>query len=157
MPRTGSLSPQKAAIPMHPKTSHHASIGSRTNSTARMQSAGAAALFLLMAGFPLLAPAADAAPASGWQVAIPIESDNAGNVYAPQVAIDGSGDAMAVWAQSDGTRNNIWANRYAAASGWGTATLLETDNVGDAFDPQVAVDESGNAAAVWYQSDGTRW
>jgi hypothetical protein len=142
---------------MHPKTPPDASSGSRTKSTARIQSAGAAALFLLMAGFPLLAPVAEAAPPSGWQIAIPIETDNAGNVYAPQVAVDGSGDAMAVWAQDDGARNNIVANRYAAGSGWGTATLIETDNAGDAHDPEVAVDGSGNAAAVWFQSDGTRW
>jgi hypothetical protein len=143
---------------MPPKTSSDASSGRRTKASARIQSAGAAALFLLMAGFPLLAPVAEAAPSGGWQVAIPIETDtlgSAGNANS-QVAVDGNGNAVAVWYQGDGTRNNIWTSRYAAGSGWGIATLLETDDTGSAQDPQVAVDGAGNAFAVWTQYDGTR-
>ena len=95
-------------------------------------------------------------PAGGWGTAALIETDNAGNAVYPQVAVDGSGNAVAVWYQSDGTRYNIWANRYTPSGGWGTAALIETDNAGDAVSPQVAMDGSGNAVAVWYQSDGTR-
>ena len=93
---------------------------------------------------------------SGWETAQLIETDNAGYAEVPQVAIDGSGNAIAVWMQSDGTRTNIWANRYVVGSGWGTAQLIETDNVGWANAPWVAVDDSGNAVAAWHQSDGTR-
>jgi len=39
---------------------------------------------------------------------------------------------------------------------WGTAELIETDNAGNARDPQIAYDLSGNAIAVWHQADGTR-
>ncbi len=39
---------------------------------------------------------------------------------------------------------------------WGTAELIETDNAGSAYDPQIAFDSSGNAIAVWKQNDGTR-
>jgi hypothetical protein len=86
-----------------------------------------------------------------------IETDNAGDAMNPQVASDTSGNAVAVWFQSDGTRYNAWANRYTAASGlWSTAQLIETDN-GDAYYPQVAMDGSGNAVAVWYQFDGSRY
>ncbi len=46
---------------------------------------------------------------------------------------------------------------FAASYTWGTAALIETDNAGNAFAPQVAVDSSGNAIAVWYQWDGTRY
>ena len=92
-----------------------------------------------------------------WQGAALLETDNAGNARDPKIALDASGNAMAVWRQSDGTRNNLWANRYnASTSAWGTATLLETDNAGNASNPQIALDASGNALAVWYQSDGTR-
>ncbi|MBT0665421.1 hypothetical protein KI809_14025 [Geobacter pelophilus] len=93
--------------------------------------------------------------AGTWGTAVLIESDNAGDASYPQVAIDASGNALAVWQQSDGTRYNIWSNRYNAVTGWGTAALIETDNLGDAFNPQVAIDTSGNAVAVWHQSDGT--
>jgi hypothetical protein len=93
---------------------------------------------------------------SGWGTAVLIETDNAGDAQRPQVAIDSSGNATSVWYQSDGTRENIWSNRYTSGTGWGTAVLIETDNAGDAEYPQVAIDSSGNATAVWQQSDGTR-
>ncbi|HAK59465.1 MAG TPA: hypothetical protein DCO77_03645 [Nitrospiraceae bacterium] len=95
-------------------------------------------------------------PGFGWGTAVLIETDNAGHAYYPQVAVDGSGNAVVVWNQSDGTRDSTWSNRYEVGTGWGTAMLIESDNAGDASNVQVAVDGSGNAVAVWYQSDGTR-
>jgi hypothetical protein len=94
--------------------------------------------------------------AAGWDGATLIEHDDTGPATDPRVASDTSGNAMAVWSQSDGTRTNIWANRYAAGGGWSTATLIETDNSGDAALPQIAVGANGNAVAVWQQFDGTR-
>jgi hypothetical protein len=73
---------------------------------------------------------------------------------------DNAGNALAVWSQSDGTRQNsynILANRFTPATGWGTAQLIETDNTREAVSPHVAVDSSGNALAVWSQFDGTRY
>jgi hypothetical protein len=93
---------------------------------------------------------------SGWGAAALIETDDLGDASGPQIAMDPSGNAIAVWQQSDGTRNNIWARRYAAASGWGTAALIETDDLGGAAGAQVAMDHGGFAIAVWYQSDGSR-
>lgn len=92
----------------------------------------------------------------GWGTAQRIESNNTGAAFYPQIAIDADGNALAVWPQSDGLRNNMWANRYTAGCGWGTAQLIETDNAGGAFSPQIAVNADGNAIAVWHQSDGTR-
>src|SRR3970040_2104732 len=91
-----------------------------------------------------------------WGTPVYVETDDAGNAAYPQVDADAAGNAVAVWHQSDGTRTNIWANRYAVGAGWGTAERIETDNAGSASDPQVAVDAAGNAVAVWHQSDGTR-
>lgn len=93
---------------------------------------------------------------SGWQIAAPVESDDSGSALYPQVAVDGSGNAIAVWQQHDGVRNNIWSNRFAVEEGWGEATLIEANNSGNAVNPQVAVDNSGNATAVWQQDNGTR-
>ncbi|MCC6997925.1 MAG: choice-of-anchor D domain-containing protein [Deltaproteobacteria bacterium] len=90
-----------------------------------------------------------------WGTAGPIETDNAGNVTFPQVGMDGSGNAIAVWYQSDGIRTNVWANRYVPSTGWGTAILIET-NDGNAGGPQVTVNSMGNAVAVWQQDDGIR-
>ena len=94
---------------------------------------------------------------TGWGTAALIETDNAGVASNPQIAFDAGGNAIAVWSQFDGARS-IYANRYTATTGtWGTAALIETDNAGDALEPQIAVDASGNAIAVWQQYDGTRY
>ena len=92
---------------------------------------------------------------TGWDTAELIETDT-GWVNYPQIAVDSSGNAIAVWEQFDGTKDNIWSNRYDATTGWGTAELIETDDAGSADMPQIACDGSGNAIAVWEQSDGTR-
>jgi hypothetical protein len=96
------------------------------------------------------------ATSSTWSTPTPLETDNTGDTYRPQIAIDANGNALAVWTQFDGTNNSIWANRYTTGTGWGTAALIETDNAGSAFSPQIAIDVNGNALAVWGQFDGTR-
>ncbi|NNL25499.1 MAG: hypothetical protein HKP36_13725 [Myxococcales bacterium] len=72
------------------------------------------------------------------------------------MALDPNGNAVAVWEQYDGTRTNIWANRFSPTAGWGVAERIETDDAGGAESAQVALDPNGNAVAVWEQSDGTR-
>jgi hypothetical protein len=89
-----------------------------------------------------------------WGAATLIEADD-GDAHNPETAIDNAGNAFAVWDQSDGTRASIWSNRATPAGGWGAAGSRENSD-GDAFSPHVAVDGSGNALAVWQQSDGTR-
>lgn len=74
--------------------------------------------------------------------------------FAPQVAIDATGNALAVWQQHDGTSTNIMANRYVAGSGWGTAAPIES-STGSAFSPKITMDSNNNALAVWRQHDGT--
>lgn len=90
-----------------------------------------------------------------WGTALLIETDS-NSAGSSQVGFDGSGNAIAVWFQSDGPRMNIWANRYVAGTGWVLPQLIETDS-DSGYWPQVGVDESGNAVAVWQQYDGTRW
>ncbi len=96
-------------------------------------------------------------PGTGWGAAALVETNNSGGAIRPKVSVDASGNAIAVWSQSDGTRYNIWANRYTAGAGWGAASLIETDDAGDAYSPQVAAYGNGSAIAVWYQHDGTRY
>ncbi len=94
---------------------------------------------------------------TGWGTAVLIETDNADGAGWPQIAIDANGNALAVWGQWDGMRENIWSNRYTAGTGWGTAALIETDNAGGASSAQIAINANGNALAVWEQFDGTRF
>ncbi len=91
----------------------------------------------------------------GWLDAIYIDQ-NTGDASFPRLAMDPLGNAIAVWSQHDGVRFNIWANRYATGTGWGTAVLLENMNSGGAVNPDVAMDRYGNALAVWTQSTGSR-
>ena len=120
-----------------------------------VQTTSADALSALIASLEARIAALENPP--GWGTAELIETDNAGNAVNPQVAADGSGNAVAVWHQHDGTRYNIWSNRYVAGTGWGTAELMETGNVGSAVNSQVAAGGSGNTVAVWQKHDGTRY
>jgi len=75
--------------------------------------------------------------------------------FTPDISVDGNGNALTVWSQTDGTQDNIWASRFSVANdNWGTATMIEHD-VGDARRPAISVDRNGNALAIWYQSDSS--
>ena len=90
-----------------------------------------------------------------WGIAELIETNNVGTASSPQIAIDGNGNAITIWKQSDGTRYNIWSNRYVDGIGWGTSKLIETHNTSASY-PQIAIDGNGNAIGIWIQDDGTR-
>jgi hypothetical protein len=97
------------------------------------------------------------ATSNTWGAPVLIETDNAGSASGVQIAMNSNGDALAVWYQSDGTQNNMWANRYTASTRtWGAAALIESNNLGSVSYPQVVINENGDALAVWRQSDGTR-
>ncbi|MBN1444650.1 MAG: exo-alpha-sialidase [Candidatus Omnitrophica bacterium] len=87
-----------------------------------------------------------------WETAQLLETADYNADY-PQVAISGD-KVVAVWPQSDGTDDNIYA-RYSTDGGatWETAQLLETADY-DADDPQVAM-SGDKVVAVWYQRSGS--
>ena len=95
--------------------------------------------------------------AGGWGAATEIDGADSSNY--PQLATDAAGNVLAIWYQFDTTlgENSIAANRYDSATGlWEGMALVETD-AGNAFDPFVAMDGDGNAAAVWLQYNGTNF
>lgn len=93
---------------------------------------------------------------SGWGTAEVIETENLGDAQYPDIAVDQSGNALAVWQQADGIRNNVWSNRYTVGSGWQTAEKIELNDLGDAYHPDIKFDPFGNAITVWYQYDGLK-
>ena len=114
-------------------------------------------LFIVMSLISVSAVSLDglgADPVQGWGNALPIELVTT-HPFHPQVAVDGLGNAVAVWSQDDGYALSLWSNRYVVREGWGTAELIETNNSGDADEPLVAVDGSGNAVVVWCQWNET--
>jgi len=74
---------------------------------------------------------------------------------APQVTVDDTGTAIAVWTRSNGTNTIVQASTRPSGGSWSTpATDLSV--VGqDASAPQVSVDDTGTAIAVWTRSNGT--
>src|SRR6185436_11398682 len=84
----------------------------------------------------------------GWAGAVLIEA-GPGDAGYPQIAIDGSGNAIVAFWQHAGGRIDIVANRYVNGAGWGTAAAIEADDSGDTSAPQIAMDAAGNAMVVW--------
>ncbi len=89
-----------------------------------------------------------------WGIAQLIETDDVGGAFQPNIVVDSTGRVVVVWIHDDGTYYNIMSNRFDG-SAWETAQLLETENLGHAFNPVLARDGAGNVAAVWYQNDGS--
>jgi uncharacterized protein YheU (UPF0270 family) len=93
----------------------------------------------------------------------PVETLSAPGKHAfiPQVAVDLNGNAVFVWSRSDETTgcggsgcSQIKA-RARSAAGVLSATQTLSDPGQNAANPQVAVDQSGNAVFVWQRPDGT--
>ena len=91
---------------------------------------------------------------AGWGTSELIEENDFDSARFPQVATDAEGNAFAVWQQSDGFNLNIRANRYTRSDVWGEAELIGLPEGGDAGRPQLAVDPSGVAHAIWAQRYG---
>ncbi|AHI30316.1 Ig-like domain-containing protein [Marinobacter similis] len=94
---------------------------------------------------------------SEWEMAGSIHGDILGDASAPKIAFKPDGQVLTAWIQSDGSQDDIWANRFDGST-WGTAVSFETDNVGGASASalQVVLHDAGWAFAVWQQSDGVR-
>jgi hypothetical protein len=93
-------------------------------------------------------------PSTGWSAASSTLDNRAEASYNPGLAVDGLGNAIAIWRQSDAVTMSLWASRYAVGSGWGAAATLESDGrpVGNSA---VAMDEAGNGEVAWTQDNGT--
>ena len=88
-------------------------------------------------------------PGAGWGPSELIESSETSDASWPSVAMDPDGNAIAVWEETFGTHHDIYANRYTRGSGWGIAAPIENEHISSDFDPEVAMDDAGNAVVVW--------
>ena len=73
------------------------------------------------------------------------------NAGEPQVGIDGNGNAIFTWSRNDGSNARIQARKRTAG---GALTAVQTLSAAgqSAFEPQVGVDDAGNAIITWYRS-----
>jgi len=94
---------------------------------------------------------------TGWGPTIPVETSNSGHAYYPVIATAPDGTAVCVWHMNDGGRKDVWTNIFKPLSGWGTPRLLESEDVEDAIDPCVDMDDNGNALGLWLQSKGSAY
>jgi hypothetical protein len=91
---------------------------------------------------------------TGWSTPVNIETNN-GAMGDFDLAMDSQNNAVAVWAQIEVIgRFSIYANRYSASSGWGTATLIENVSELGRQDgsPRVVSLSGGDAEVVWMKS-----
>lgn len=79
-------------------------------------------------------------------IAISLPSTNSGQV--PQIAINSSGYAVAVWQRHNGSYNITQASTFQFGGNWSTPVDVSSTLI-DTYVPQIAVDNSGNAVAVW--------
>ncbi|MDQ3991823.1 MAG: hypothetical protein M3245_05885, partial [Actinomycetota bacterium] len=70
----------------------------------------------------------------------------------PRVAVDGDGDAVAVWRRFDGTNLRIQA-RYRSAAGVLKVVQTVSPSGVDADGPKVGMDGDGDAVIVWWGYD----
>lgn len=101
-------------------------------------------------------------PGSGWGPAEPIDGSPTPSAGTrTRVGMDDEGNAIAIWARltvpSAGGRGEVlWANRYVAGVGWGTAEVIKPDSETRARDGRLSVSANGDAFMVWVQNDPMR-
>ncbi|MBK6617430.1 MAG: hypothetical protein IPG31_03365 [Nitrosomonas sp.] len=92
---------------------------------------------------------------TGWEQPVLLENENSainGGVPQIDIAMNNAGNAVAVWSQRTGVQSYTYANRYIAGQGWSGAVSIDPDTAGQidfSFNPKIAMDNSGNAIAVW--------
>ena len=96
------------------------------------------------------------------QVAMENKGDSITKILAlplpkPTVAMDNNGNAIITWFQYNGSKYQIFKSEYRGGV-WTHPSSL-SDNINpdgqDAYFPQVAMDNNGNAIITWHQYDGS--
>lgn len=97
------------------------------------------------------------ANATAWGPWVRVDASGALAASHSHLAFNSSGTAMAVWRERNPGDSNysLKAARFLPGTGWQTPQTVETgfDNVNSVSPPRVALDDAGNAIAVWHQGD----
>ena len=115
----------------------------------RTATLAAAALAVSLAVVP-----AGAAPT--WRPATTL-TDPTDDSLDQHVAADAQGNVTAVWRSTDGGATYSVQTASRPSGGTWSAPLPLSDAAQSAFAPEVVVDPAGNATAVWYRSNGTKY
>lgn len=79
-------------------------------------------------------------------------SDATLDAFAPDIGMAASGDALAIWEENDGSNPGdiVFAVFDTAAGSWSAGSVVD-DSAQAAFNPRIAVNDSGLAVAAWEQ------
>jgi hypothetical protein len=83
-------------------------------------------------------------------------SPDGGEAYDPDVAMDNNGNAIITWEQDDGSNKQIFKSEYRNGAWTHPGDLSDkiSPDGGDVYEPDVAMDDNGNAIITWDQDDG---
>jgi hypothetical protein len=106
--------------------------------------------FVLPAVLVFLAFPAGAQAAPGWLSPVNVSGTPSTTLaFAPDVAVDGAGNAIGVWVRNDGTNDRIQAAiRPAGALSFGSPQTISPASK-NAFEPRIDTAATGEAVAVW--------
>jgi hypothetical protein len=90
-------------------------------------------------------------PGKPWGTPMSLSATGSG-ALSPHVALDGRGDALAVWTQTVGGFSRVYAASLAAGV-WSAPRVLSKAGA-DSLTPQVALDASGDGAVAWSRYEG---
>jgi hypothetical protein len=92
------------------------------------------------------------APGQPWSSPVALASDDAVSASSLALRIGALGTVYAVWQRGNGVVDHVFVNRYQPLGGWSGTSTLDVGNAGPGTAPGLAVDDFGNAIAVWQQS-----
>jgi PKD domain-containing protein len=90
-------------------------------------------------------------PGKPWVTPTSLSATGSG-ALSPHVALDGRGNALAVWTQTQSGFSRVYAASLAAGV-WSAPRVLSKAGA-DAVTPRVALDDSGDGAVAWSRYDG---
>lgn len=98
-------------------------------------------------------------PSLGWRPPLSVSAPGDQMALLPQISIDESGNAVAVWDECGGRRSRVMASHYLLGAGWARPIPIDAgtlSDMGNAFGGRVAMNDEGGAVAVWQRQIGSQ-
>jgi hypothetical protein len=89
---------------------------------------------------------------STWSTSPEAISNPGSDVSVPNLAMDNLGNAIIIWQQSDGANYLIYRTEYRSGI-WSTTPIVTSVYWVDAYGPDIAMDNNGNALITWNALD----
>ena len=89
-----------------------------------------------------------------WSAAVQLSTNSFAYASNPQVACDGAGNALALWAEGSAINSNhfdLFAARFSGGS-WSVPIRL-SNGTNSTYSPRIAMNATGQAIAVWTQTE----